>query len=146
MVWWACVDSRTKRGYFLFQTKKDFSKLFAESLDKSNTSCFIDISDDDVTLVNNFRLTVSPSPRGPRIVLQVIKTLRVLLNKKKNALFNNININHHNSIASRTRRRYICRTFLVSLPANLESIFHLRSLLKTTGSAKHHRPRPPDCG
>lgn len=53
MVWWACVDSSTKEAIFYFKGK-GFSKLLAESLDKPNTSCFLDISGRDATLVNNF--------------------------------------------------------------------------------------------
>lgn len=39
-----------KEAIFYFR-RKDFSKLFAESLDKTYTSCFIDISDDDTMML-----------------------------------------------------------------------------------------------
>lgn len=38
----------------LFSISRDFSKLFAEALDKMNTSCFVDTSD-DVKLVYYFK-------------------------------------------------------------------------------------------
>lgn len=43
----------------LFSISRDFSKLFAETLDKKNTSCFVDTSD-DVKLVHYLKKKSGP--------------------------------------------------------------------------------------